>query len=368
MSKVKKKEVIEFLFLFLFFFVFQKFVMTGGRVPSSSMEPTILRGDFLIKRVYASGGTTPQTLLSIPLLPPRVFGIKTYLSWIQLPSFRMSSLESIKEGDICTFRCVMGKTEEYQRGEEAPPLDCRGDWIKRVGGTRGRSIRLEEGFLYQMDEEGRWRMDGSHKCRQYVFDVWLSGRLDDVFLNKYTTVETGQRFMGQDARKYHYRFIIKYDDVKVYFSVLQRARLEQFRQDSGAKGVKYVKIKRGEMPVERHKGADCYFSFSSVVVPYKGLKISLDKSTHPLYIKTLENSVDGFHVVAKGGAKRFVLHGAEIKEYVFKEDYLYMQGDNFSNSEDGRFFGFLPESHITAKVDRVLFNWKKLSRWFKRLS
>ena len=368
-QRISKRDIIETLIYILLILLVKNFMLSGGRVPSGSMEPTIYQGDFLLKNVHSCGGTTPQTLLAIPFLPPRL-GIRTYLPWLQVPSFRLRPTEDIKVGDVCTFRTVIGRCDETKKGEAPPPLDCRPEWIKRTAGTAGQSIKMDNGVLRIRDGSGEYVEDKHQERRQYVFKVWLNGKVSTKFLDTYTSLpyEAYSKQPKSDLKLgYHcYHFVIQHNHLNKYFAELQQRGLQQMcRTKEGEFTVlgEETKPLEGLMDVEN----SCQSDFEAVTIPYKGMNIDLNDKTHPLYIKTLENSLLYFKVKEEDGTKRFIKDGADITRYTFDQDHVFMLGDNAGNSEDGRFFGFLPKDHIISKVRWVIFNWKNFRRVFKRV-
>jgi signal peptidase I len=60
------------------------------------------------------------------------------------------------------------------------------------------------------------------------------------------------------------------------------------------------------------------------------------------------------------------VNGIYIHWYCFKYNYYFMLGDNFYQSRDSRFWGFLPETHIIGKAVLVLFSLDQEAPWYKK--
>ena len=46
-----------------------------------------------------------------------------------------------------------------------------------------------------------------------------------------------------------------------------------------------------------------------------------------------------------------------VSKYIFKQDYYFMMGDNRHNSEDSRFWGFVPYDHILGEASFIWFSY-----------
>jgi signal peptidase I len=177
---VKTIAIALFVALVLRVFLFQPFT-----IPSASMEPTLLEGDYIIVSKYAYGYSRHSAPFSPPLFDGRVFS--------QAP----------KRGDIVVFKL---------------PRDGRTDYIKRLVGMPGDRIQVREGVLLingkpvPRDNAGtgliqspfgferpvdRFRETLPNGRRYMTFDLGPDGEVDNTGVYR---VPAGQYFMMGDSR------------------------------------------------------------------------------------------------------------------------------------------------------------------------
>ncbi len=120
--------------------IIRTFTIEAFQIPTSSMEGTLLRGDFLFVSKVHYGAKTPKTPLSFPFMHHSMplLGIPAYLDWIKLPSFRFPAFQDIKNNDIVVFN--------YPR-EDYRPSDKREHYIKRCVGIAGDTLQVDNGQL-----------------------------------------------------------------------------------------------------------------------------------------------------------------------------------------------------------------------------
>ncbi|NIR15800.1 MAG: signal peptidase I, partial [Desulfobacterales bacterium] len=99
-------------------------VVEAFTIPSSSMEKTLMTGDFLFVSKLHYGARTPRTPLKVPLTHQTLpgTGIRSYLDWIQLPQYRLPGFSRVKQGDQVVFNYPMDLDK---------PIDLRTYFIKR---------------------------------------------------------------------------------------------------------------------------------------------------------------------------------------------------------------------------------------------
>jgi signal peptidase I len=93
--------------------------------------------------------------------------------------------------------------------------------------------------------------------------------------------------------------------------------------------------------------------FGPLVIPRKGMTISLDEKNYALYRFIINNFEKD--TISRNN-KAFYINGEQVSVYTFKYDYYFMLGDNRHDSNDSRYWGFVPEQCIIGKAVLVLFS------------
>jgi signal peptidase I len=125
--------------------IIRTFTIEAFQIPTSSMEKTLLTGDFLFVSKIHYGAKTPRTPLALPFMHHSMpfGGLPAYLDWIQLPYFRLPALQDIKRKDIVVFN--------YPR-EDYRPSDKREHYIKRCVAIAGDTLQVIDGEVRINDE------------------------------------------------------------------------------------------------------------------------------------------------------------------------------------------------------------------------
>ena len=348
------------LVYFLFLFIGQNY-----QIPSSSLEKSLLTGDFLWVNKVTYGPRVPQTPLHFPLaqntLP--ILNCKSYIETPQLPYHRLKGLRNVERMDIVVFNFPAGDTvalkcpnPDYytlcqERGRDVVwnnkeifgdiiyrPVDRRDNYVKRCLGLPGETLQIRDGIVYI-----NGKAVPQPKNVQYFYYVETDGTFIDEDLYDELGISMDDRH-GQGNQ---------------YILPLTAAMKQTLESKPWVQTIQRIQPDAGETLITYPVGVDygwTHANYGPIWIPKKGAKVDLTVQNLPLYERCIRN-YEGNTLEVKGG--QIYINGKVATSYTFKMDYYWMQGDNRDNSLDSRYWGFVPEDHIVGTPSIILISFDK---------
>ena len=353
------------LVYFLFLFIGQNY-----QIPSSSLEKSLLTGDFLWVNKVTYGPRVPQTPLHFPLaqntLP--ILNCKSYIETPQLSYHRLKGLRNVERMDIVVFNFPAGDTvalkmpnPDYytlcqERGRDVVrnnkeifgdviyrPVDRRDNYVKRCLGLPGETLQIKDGIVYV-----NGKAVPQPENVQYFYYVETDGTfIDDAMFDDLGISMEDRHGQGNQ-----------------YILPLTAAMKKKLESESWVKTIQRIQPDEGETLFTYPVGTDygwTHANYGPIWIPKKGAKVDLTLQNLPLYERCIKN-YEGNDLEVKNG--QIYINGQIAKSYTFKMDYYWMQGDNRDNSLDSRYWGFVPEDHIVGTPSIILISFDKDHRLF----
>ncbi|MES2691314.1 MAG: signal peptidase I [Bacteroidota bacterium] len=329
--KTKTREWIDAVaFAVVAATLIRTFFIEAYTIPTSSMEKSLLVGDFLFVSKVNYGARAPITPVSFPFAHntmPVIEG-KSYIEWPHMPYFRLPGFQNIKNNDVVVFNYP---------AEDGRPLDKKENYIKRCLGIAGDSLSVvdQQVFINGIAAENPPKM-------QFKYFVQTDGSFGQDFIKKHDITEGTALGTAGD-----FEMLLTKDAKEDLANQSWAKKVESTLQAKGA-GASYI------FPFREELGWNVD-NFGPVYIPKEGDVVKLDTITFYIYqraIKVYENNP-----TLEMRNNKVYLDGKEITSYTFKQNYYFMMGDNRHNSADSRFWGFVPEDHIVGKA---LFTWMSL--------
>lgn len=389
------------------------YVMQPFTIPTSSLEKTLLVGDFLFVSKFHFGARTPMTAVAAPMVHDTIPLIKTksYSSWPQLPYFRFPGFEKPQKNDIVVFNWPID-TVYYFRDPSGrhveKPIDKKSNYVKRCVGAPGDKIEIKNSVLYVNDKvlalTDRAKPQYSYTAKfKYSPDVDYEALFDE--LNNYRD-DRGRAFSDSmlyfpslteesakklktipgikevskiiDSTNVGHSYQFKYDpsvqdDFLNFVSRIKQSGRYRVEEQSAKNVVRIFNLDKDILDlISKQKSVvqtkEIYDIFPNslyykdwtndnlgpIYIPEAGKEVALDVKTLPFYkriISVYENNK------LKVVGNDIYINDQKVTSYKFKQNYYWMMGDNRHNSEDSRYWGYVPEDHIVGKPVFIWFSY-----------
>lgn len=395
----------DIIFALVAVYFINLFIFQNYQIPSSSLEKSLLVGDYLFVSKVSYGPRVPNTPLSFPLVQNTlpIFNCKSYLDWPSWGYKRVAGLGKIQRNDIVVFNFPAGDTvatlqqnPDYYTlvqmyGREAVrmnkqsfgeiiyrPVDKRENYVKRCIGLPGDSLSIRNNQVYINGKAAQnpknmqlnYFVETETPLTETMFRNWGVSRDDYMPYGQPCTVSDPETlsFLGfQPNANGTYNLVYRFP--------MTEAMLAQVKKlPSIKKVIVEPEIIGGTMyyPVDYDNGWT-RDNYGPIWIPKRGATIELTSENLALYRRCIKN-YEHNELEEKDGV--VYINGEKATTYTFQYDYYWMMGDNRHNSADSRSWGFVPEDHIVGKPimiwlsldkDRSLFDggirWNRLFRW-----
>jgi signal peptidase I len=358
--------------------IIRTFVFEAYTIPTESMEKTLLVNDFLFVNKMSYGPRIPKTPISFPFVHNIMPFSKTtpsYTTLLQLPYTRLPGFQEVKRNDVVVFNFPAGDTiinlpdfgsakpyydvlrEQFNGNRDAlmaeypilvHPMDKTDNYIKRCVAVGGDTLSIKDAVVFI---NGVQAQIPPHSQIDYMVET--NGQpFNEEFL------QTSLHINSEDTQGQIEAYQGK---ANTYVINMTPVEAELVKKQPNCKNVSIAYINApGETFPYNSTNIASRDNFGPIYVPAKGSTITLTAANIDVYRRLITNYEENTLEERDG---KFFINGEPTNTYKCKWNYYWMMGDNRHRSQDSRFWGFVPETHIVGKASLIWFSWESGPRW-----
>ena len=368
------------------------YFMQPFTIPTSSLEKSLLVGDYLFVSKFHYGARVPSSVISLPMVHDSIplTKLPSYLKKPQLPYTRLPGLQKIKNNDIVCFNWPADSLATMWGDNSGKftykPVDKKTNYVKRSVGIAGDSLEIRDGYVYLNGKknelpsrakiqfyytyEAKSTINGSNfpqflieKERIGVYKIlseyWNNSKVQEAIkkngnLSKisadslYTEVAGG---INPDfARRLKMESVP--NKININLTAQEVLKLKKYKETVSVRKLNF----NADNAIFPHIKSNNWSqdNFGPIYIPKAGVTVKLDLTSLPYYKQIIQNYENNDLAVV--GSTIFI-NGIEATSYTFKQDYYWLMGDNRHNSLDARYWGYVPFDHVLGKPVMVWFSW-----------
>jgi len=294
------------------------------------MEESLFPGDFVWVNKLSYGPRFPETIL------PSFSEKKKHSGLINLPYLRLPGFTHIKHNDVVVFNFP---------DEDNMPTDKKVNLVKRCIGLPGDTLTIKNKTVFIGKQKA-----ADLPSAKYSYEIKASS--DTMGQHLYQSIHADDGELVNDEN--------------VYSFLLTKAEADSIRKEEGIYSVTQVSVSYSTNSL--FPGGEYFFwnrdNFGPILIPKKGVTVHLSIDSLPLYARIISTYE---HHSLQTRSDSIFIDGKYCTHYTFTMNYYFMMGDNRDDSEDSRYWGFVPEDHIIGKASMVLVSLRrgKISLWHK---
>lgn len=328
-------------------------------IPSSSLEKTLLIGDYLFVSKFHYGARVPMSTVSLPMIHDTIPGLKSksylfndnyeerntsLINKFQLPYLRLPGLTKIKRNDIVVFGqpadTLLDMNDFHPDRTYYKPIDKKTNLVKRCVGAPGDSLEIRDGYIFINGK--RSILPKSAKPQWYHIINTNGEKFSDAALTRYNIRRNEAKYNQQTGE---------------YFFNLTDEEAALMAKNPIVKSITKRILPKGYQNEDLFPQSPLYKwnvdNFGPIYIPKKGTSVALNHKSIPFYKRIIREYEKNDLTILNDD---IYINGKKVDTYTFKQDYYWMMGDNRQNSLDARAWGYVPFDHVIGKPVMIWFS------------